>query len=265
MPKARLGEAGEGRAEPLSFGEHAVLGDAGVLEDELAGDGGAEAHLVLDLVGGEAGGVGGHEEAADDTVVVLGPDEGDVGDAAVADPHLDAVEDVEVAVGAGGGLHGAGIGAAVVLGEAEATDDLAGGHLGEVAPLLLLGAVAVDGVHDQGALDAGEAAEAGVDALKLVHHQAVGDVVEAGGAVLGGQRRSEQADGAELPGEVTGGLAGLPPLADVGRGLVVEEVAGRRLHLLLLGREQVAELVEVEHGVLCRQKDRGPKTAAIRV
>ena len=85
---------------------------------------------MFDLVGGEAGGVGGHEEAPHDVGVVLGPDEGDVGDAAVADPHLHAVEDVEVAVGAGGGLHRTGVGAAVVLGEAEAADDLAGGHLG---------------------------------------------------------------------------------------------------------------------------------------
>ena len=220
---------------------------------------------MLDLVGGEAGSVGGHEEAPDDAVVVLGPDEGDVGDAAVADPHLHAVEDVEVSVGAGGGLHGAGIGTAVVLGEAEAADDLAGGHLREVAPLLLLRAVAVDRVHDEGALDAGEAAEAGVDALKLVHHQAVGDVVEAGGAVLGWQRRSEQTQRAELLGEMARRLAGFPPFADVGRGLVVEEVAGRRPHLLLLGGEQVVEFVEIEHGVLCRQENRGPERAAIRV
>ena len=49
------------------------------------------------LVGGEARGVGGHHEAAD-AVLGLRPDHGDVGERAVGDPHLGAVEHPVAAV-----------------------------------------------------------------------------------------------------------------------------------------------------------------------
>ena len=75
----------------------------------------------------EARGVLRDEEAAD-ALVGARPDDGDVGDRAVGDPHLLAVQDPVVAVAAGAGAHRAGIGAGVGLGQAEAADRLAGGH-----------------------------------------------------------------------------------------------------------------------------------------
>ena len=72
----------------------------------------------------------------------LGEDGEDLGDAAVGDPDLGAVEDVVLAVGAelGAGLDAAGVGAGGRLGEGEGGKVLAGGHAGQV--LLLLGGVA---------------------------------------------------------------------------------------------------------------------------
>ena len=48
----------------------------------------------------------------------------------------------------------AGVGAGVGLGQAEAADPLAAGELRQVLRALLVGAVGVDRVHDEGGLDA---------------------------------------------------------------------------------------------------------------
>ena len=54
---------------------------------------------------------------------------------------------------------------------------------GQVALLLRLGAERVDRVHDERALHAREAADAGVAALELLHREAVADLAQAGAAV----------------------------------------------------------------------------------
>ena len=71
--------------------------------------------------------VGGDDEAAD-AVVGLRPHDGDVGDAAVGDPHLRPVEDPVVAVAPRAGAHVGRVGAEVGLGQPEAADRLAGRH-----------------------------------------------------------------------------------------------------------------------------------------
>ena len=88
----------------------------------------------MDVAGGEAGTVGLDEEASDAPLLLrdggifdLGPDDGDIGDAAGGDPHLFAVQDVVVTIFAGASAHTAGIGAKVWLGEAEAAELFAGG------------------------------------------------------------------------------------------------------------------------------------------
>ena len=85
----------------------------------------------LRLISGalKPGGVGRHDEAADPAVVRSArPDDGDVGDRAVGDPHLRAVEHPVGAVEAGAGAHRGRVGAGVGLGQPEAADRLAGGH-----------------------------------------------------------------------------------------------------------------------------------------
>ena len=115
----------------------------------------------------------GHHEAADPVVRPLGPDDRDVGERAVGDPHLAAVEHPVVAVAPGPGAHRRRVAAGVGLGQAEAADRLAGGHPRQPLLLVLLAAPAVDRVHRQRALHGHEAAQPGVDGLEL----AAGDAV----------------------------------------------------------------------------------------
>src|SRR5437879_5237040 len=72
--------------------------------------------------------------------VGLGKDQEVVGHIGQADPGLLAVENVEVAVAACGGLHAGGVGAAVRLGQAVASQLRATGLRREVLLLLLLAA-----------------------------------------------------------------------------------------------------------------------------
>ena len=158
-PVAGLVEAGERAFQRAHLGQDGVGGQAHVVEQQLGGDRGAQAELLVDVLGGEALGALGDEEAAD-ALVGLRPDDGDVGDRAVGDPHLLAVQDPVVAVAAGAGPHRAGVRAGVGLGQAEAADRLAGGHPRQPLLLLLLRAPAPDREHRQRALDRDQAADA---------------------------------------------------------------------------------------------------------
>ena len=97
-------------------------GHAAVLEDDVGGPGGADAHLLPDGAHGEAGRAlldGEGAEAAPLLALVLGgEDDVDVGDAAVGDEALGAVENVVVAVADGGGGDVGDVGAGLRLGEA---------------------------------------------------------------------------------------------------------------------------------------------------
>ncbi|KAF5299039.1 hypothetical protein FQA39_LY19195 [Lamprigera yunnana] len=59
---------------------------------------------------------------------LFGPDHEHIGDGAVGDPHLAALELVAAIDLVGAGGHAAGVGAVVGLGQAEAADELAAGH-----------------------------------------------------------------------------------------------------------------------------------------
>ena len=74
-------------------GQAQRLGEPDVGEHQLGGHRGPQRHLLVDVVGGEAGGVGGDDEARWTPSSARGPDDGHIGDAAVGDPHLGAVED----------------------------------------------------------------------------------------------------------------------------------------------------------------------------
>ena len=95
MPKPGLGQAGQraGQAARAS-GSIASAGQPHVVQHQLAGDRGAQRHLLLDLGRGESRGVGRDDEAADRAVLAVldgaRPDHGDVGDRPVGDPHLGA-------------------------------------------------------------------------------------------------------------------------------------------------------------------------------
>src|SRR5690606_8319522 len=110
----------------------------------------------------------------------LGPDDEDVGDRRIADPHLAAGQLVAALDRLGAGFHAARVGTVVRFGEAEAADPFAGGQPGQVFLLLRFGAELEDRHHDQRALYAHHRPVAGVDALDLAGDQPVADVVQAG-------------------------------------------------------------------------------------
>src|SRR6059058_1053316 len=197
---AGLVETRERTAEPLGAREEAPRRHADVLQHELRGDRGAQRELPLDVVRREAGRAPLDQEAAD-RVAVLRPDDGQVGDRAVRDPSFRTGQDPGGAVAARPGLHAAGVGAVIRLGEAEAADHPAGGHPGQPAPLLLLAAPSPDGVHRERALHGAHRAQARVARLELLHHEPVGDVREAGAAVAL-KVRSEHAERGQAQDEI---------------------------------------------------------------
>ncbi len=125
--------------------------------------------------------------------VGLDEHEDESGAQAVGDPHLLAVDDVGVAVLAGGRLDRLDVGAQLRLGEREGGAQVAGRHLGQVLLLLLLGAE----LHQQVGAD-----EVGVDdpgdrdpaARELLDDHRVGRQVQPHPAVLLGDGGAEQAE-----------------------------------------------------------------------
>ena len=153
---ARAVEAAERALEARDVGQQVLLRHDDAVHDDLAGDRGAQRELAADLRRGEALHALLQHEAAD-LVVMRGrlrPDDEDVGDRRVGDPHLGAGEAVAVGDLLGARLHAAGIGAGIGLGQAEAADPFAGGELRQVLLALRLGAVGVDRVHHQRGLHA---------------------------------------------------------------------------------------------------------------
>ncbi len=120
-------EAAERPLEPGDVGQQRVLADLDVLHHDLAGDRRAQRELAADLRRRQALHALLQDEAADLVVVRrrLRPDDEDVGDRRVRDPHLRAVEPVAVGGLLGARLHAARIGAGIGLGQAEAADPFA--------------------------------------------------------------------------------------------------------------------------------------------
>src|SRR5690606_36861303 len=175
-----------------------------------------------------------------------GPDHEHVRDRRVADPGLGALEDESVRGRARARFHAARIRAVVRLGQAEATDQLAGRELRQVLALLRLGAEGVYRQHHERALHAHHRAVARIDAFDLARDQAVGDIVEPGAAVLGRNGRAEQAEHPHLAEDLR--LHGLVPerLEHARRELALAVLArGVADHALVLG-----ELVLEEEGVV---------------
>ena len=245
---ARLGQAGERAAHAAHGGEKVLRGHEAVLEEELRGDRGAQAELPLHLARAEAVAAALDQKAAHHVAAFLrdlGPHQRDVGDVAVGDPALGAVETVAARHRPGARQHAAGIGAEIGLGQTEAADRLAARQARQPVALLLLGAEGEDRVHYQAGLHADEGAQAGVAALELLVDQAVGDVVQSGAAVLLRQVGAEEAELGDARGDLDrkGAVAEVP--GDDRQVLVVDELPGRVARQPLLGIEQLLDLVVV--------------------
>jgi len=156
----------------------------------------------VNIVGGKAGAVGLDQESANLTALILdfGKDNGHVGDGSGGDQSFSPLRMYSSPT----------LRAVVVMAPGL---EPAPGSVGRSSPvfrrwrerkpgvLLLVGAEGVDGVHDQAGLHADKAAEAGVAAFQLLHHQAVFDVGHAGAAVafeVGAEEAQFAHDGDQL-------------------------------------------------------------------
>src|SRR5262244_491215 len=115
---------------------------------KLRGDRGAQRELVVHVAGGEAWRAALNQEAVN-LALKLGPDDGKIGDAAISDPHLRAIEHVALTVAPCGRDHARRITAEIRLAQAETANDLAFRHLGQPALLLLLRAEFPEREHCQ--------------------------------------------------------------------------------------------------------------------
>ena len=124
---ARAVEAAERALQALDVGQERVFADLDAVHHDLAGDRGAKRELFLDLGRREARHALFEDEAADLAAmrVRLRPDDEDVGDRRIGDPHLRAGEAVAARRLLGAGAHAAGVGTGVGLGQAEAADPFA--------------------------------------------------------------------------------------------------------------------------------------------
>src|SRR5205823_8716585 len=133
----------EGRLQPLRLGQFVAARNPAVVEDQLGRHGGPHGKLVMDLAGFESFGGLLDEEAAD-PLLAAGPDDGQVGDIAVRDPALGAVENPVRAVATRPRRHPSRIGTELGFGQTEAPDHLTGRHPRQPALLLLLRPIAMD-------------------------------------------------------------------------------------------------------------------------
>ncbi len=119
------------------------------------------------------------------------------------------------------------------------------GEGGEPGVFLLVRAEGVDGVHDECGLHADEAAESGVAAFQLLHHEAVLDVGHAGAAValeVGAEEAEFSHDGDELARKALGAETFL----DDGNEVVFDEVARGAANEEFVFAEAGIEMEEID-------------------
>jgi len=179
-------QAAHGDVEALALLAQPVLeGHLDILHDDAAGRAGAHAQLVLLVVGADAFHVPGDDEGGDPLVarlsvrVGLGEDDEVIGQRRQADPHLLAVEDVDIPFAAGGAAQVDRIAARLGLGQPVAGVLLAARLRDEEALFLLLGGPLQQGQAVEAGVHRHDHAQAGVNALQFLADQGQGDVVEA--------------------------------------------------------------------------------------
>ena len=159
-----------------------------IVEDQLCGGGGADAHLVVVVPKVEPLPPFLHDEGADapgaDVRGGHGKDHVGVRLGSVGDEDLAPVEDVVVPFPHGGGLCPAGVGPGVGLGEAEGADLLPLGQGDQVFLLLRLGAKSEDGPGTQGHMGRQDDPRPAVNPGQFLHGDGIAENVQAGAAVL---------------------------------------------------------------------------------
>ena len=157
-PVAGIVETVEWSLEAAHVRKRHLVRNEHIFHDDLARMGGPERHLVVRRRGREPLHRALHQEAPDDSLLVrailrLGPDDGEVCDRRVGDPHLGAVHHPAAIHSKRRRLHAARVRAVIGLGQPETPDQLGLGEFGEVLEALLFGAEHVDRMHDERRLD----------------------------------------------------------------------------------------------------------------
>ena len=185
--------------EALAFlAQQVLLGHDAILKDQVAGGAAADTHLLLVLTGGETGEALLNDEGGD-AVVALGlvghgEHHESIGHVAVGDEALAAIEDiVAVLVLDSGGLLAGSVGTGVGLGQTERTDLAAAQQVGQVLPLLLLGAVLINGSAAQRGVSGNDNSSGAADLGQLFHAHGIGQDVAAGAAVFLGEVNAHHA------------------------------------------------------------------------
>src|SRR5262245_48714450 len=237
-PVARLRQAHQRAFQPFAFRQDVRFWNQAVFKDEFRRDRRAQGEFMFDLRRSETGRTFLDDEAPDRVVVVrFGPDDGDGGDRAVGDPGLAAVEQPAVFRPAGASPHARGVRTRIRLGQSEAADDFAGGHPRQIFLSLLFAAEGVDRVHAERTLNRREAADARIARLQLLCDQPVGDVVDAGAAVLFGQVRSQHSQSGQFRDQLCRESALFKTFRDDRVDAFVYEGVNRIARQLLLIRE----------------------------
>jgi len=243
----RLIQATQRAAQPSDAREKIRNGNFAIGERETGGDGSAQRPLAVDVPRLEARRAFLNEKAAHFFVLAFGPDDGNVGEGAVGDPHFFAVEDVLAAFLDGAREHPAGVGAELRLGEAEAANGFA--FLEQWEPFIFLGlaSIGVNRVHHQAGLDGDETAQAGIAALEFLVHQAVGNVRHFRAAVAL-EVRAEKAEFTQLRHKLHRESSFAAVFFDDGENFVVDELASSLANKFFFVVEQGVKLDEVDAG-----------------
>ena len=216
---------------------------AHVVEEDGGRVRGANPHLVLVRAVRDAAEVAGDDEGGDLSLLLrriqsrLREHGVEVRDAAVGDPELLPVEDVEVAVTARAGLDRERVRPAPRLGQAERSDVLARCELRKVAPLLRVVAEQQEAFETDAGMCAEGHGDRRVPGSNLLHHSRVTGVGEPEAAVLFRHDQPEQAHLLQRLEQLRRELTVAIQLAPVDPGHVpVDGLADRRNQLGLVSR-----------------------------
>ena len=220
-------------------GDHVACGDADVIKVQLADHSGADAHGVVACADGEAGGValdneGSHGLGAQLTVgqsvdcIV-------VGQGAVGDEALGAVDDPLVAVALSEGQHAGNVGACGVLGQAEGAEVAAAHDGGHPALELLVGSFGeVQGTAVQRGGNGEGDGQGCVDLGDLLDGQSILHVAQTLAAVFLGIGQTNEAHLRQFLVQVHVVLTGLVTLQDAGGDLLLSKFTSHLLDRQLL-------------------------------
>ena len=206
---------------------------------KLTDHGAADAHGVVAGADGKARGISLHHEGGDalgpQLVVGEGVDAEVVGQGAVGDKALAAVDDVLVSVPLGEGQHTADVGAGGGLSQTEGTQMPVPEHRGHEALKLLIGGLGeVQAAAIQRGGNGERDTQGGVHFGDLFHSQGVFHVTQPLTAVFLGIGKTDESHVAQIFVEVHIVLAGLVPFKDLGSHLFLGEVTGHFLDRELL-------------------------------